>query len=181
MDENLKTILDIVEEDSRTRSELEHTISNLRNELGTLHKIISEQNITLQKSQESLIHTPEELPEDYTILKDIILTQRGEINQKDLHNEVLRELIDKFTKELEEARISRIAQFILTDIPGIGLKKELLLNESGIGSINDLMYCIEEELAKNIPGIGVKTLKKWKTFLIKRSEKIRSIKESKGL
>jgi len=49
----------------------------------------------------------------------------------------------------------------LKDIPGIGPKKEILLKQVNIFTIEDLIKCNPESVAENISGIGIASLNKW--------------------
>ncbi len=174
MNKDFISMLDSIEEEHDTRLKLEQTVNNLRGEISTLHQIIKEQNVLIQSQEKRMEHQDKELPENINILKEIIISQRREITQMDSENETLKLLIDKFTGELEDVISSRESQFVLTDIPGIGKKIAGILNNGGIKTINDLINSKVEIIAKDIPGVGVKRLKKWKNHLIKRTNVIRS-------
>jgi hypothetical protein len=51
----------------------------------------------------------------------------------------------------------------LHDIPGIGPAKIKLLKQGKISTLEDLLTCDPAEVASKVPGLGVKTLKKWIT------------------
>jgi len=172
MDNNLKGLIDSVEEDTRSQAELEHTISILKNEITTLKLVIEDQKVIIERMNQELKNQTEILPENLSILKDIIVSQRRDINQKDKEFEVMRVLLEKFTGELEAAILAKESEYQLIDVSGIGPRNSAKLAKAGITSILQLKNCDLEELASKLEGIGPKKLKKWKKYLLKRSEHI---------
>ena len=172
MDKHLKGIIDSIEEDTRTQAELEQTISVLKNEITNLKLVIGDQKVIIERMNQELKNQTEILPENLSILKDMIVSQRRDLNQRDKEIEVMRVLLEKFTGELEAAIIAMESEYQLIDVPGIGPRNSAKLAKAGITSILQLKNCNVEELASKIDGIGPKKLSKWKKFLINRSEHI---------
>ena len=172
MDDNLKGLIDSIEEDTRSQAELEQNISVLKNEITTLKLVIEDQKVIIERMNQELKNQTEILPENLSILKDIIVSQRRDINQKDKDLQMMTMLVEKFTGELEAAIIAMESEYQLIDVPGIGPRNSAKLAKAGITSILQLKNCNVEEVARKIDGIGPKKLSKWKKFLINRSEHI---------
>jgi DNA uptake protein ComE-like DNA-binding protein len=172
MNGDIRGLLDQIDEDSRDQAELEQSVSVLKNEITTLKLVIEDQKVIIDNMNRELKDRSDVLPENLQLLKDIIIAQRREITQKDKDLEIMRILVEKFTGELEAAIIAKFSEYQLIDVPGIGPKNSAKLVEAGIKSVVQLKNCNVEELAEKIEGIGIKKLKKWKTYLIKRSEHI---------
>ncbi len=160
--EKLRSLIDQVESDIRTQSELEQKINILINANTTLKLTIDEQKILIKKIRQELEISSQELPENIKILKDIIVSQRREIIKKDEENEVLRELLDKFTKAFENSITNKEPQYLLTDIKGIGQKIEAKLKKTNIHTIQDLLDCDSKATASKIKGVGEVSINKWK-------------------
>ena len=172
MNGNIKGLLDEIEEDSRTQAEFEHTISVLINEITTLKLIIEDQKVIIERMNQELKNQTDILPENLKILKDIIVSQRRDINQKEKDLEMMTVLVEKFTGELEAAIIAKESEYQLIDVPGIGPRNSAKLVQAGIKSVVQLKNCNVVELASKLDGIGPKKLNKWKKYLLNRSEHI---------
>lgn len=159
----LRRLIDQIESETRNQGELEQSISVLRNENTTLRLTIDEQKTLIKKLRQELEISSKELPENIKILKDIIVSQRREIIKNDEENEILRELLDKFTNAFENSIISnKESKSSLTDIQGIGPKIEAKLKKNNIHTIEDLLNCDSKATASRIKGIGEVSLNKWK-------------------
>ena len=90
MSENLKNLIDGVEEDVKTRSELEYTVESLTEEIKKLNFKIEEQEKLLQKRERGA-GDDLDVPEDIKILKEMIQTQREELTKKDHEIELLKD------------------------------------------------------------------------------------------
>ena len=90
MTPDLKNIINSVETEDKTQSELEQTIKLLKDEISKLKFTIKEQKILIQ-NQKAKTHQKMEVPEDIEILKDIIITQRQELNKKDKDIDILEQ------------------------------------------------------------------------------------------
>ena len=158
----LRSLIDQIESEIRTQGELEQSISVLRNKNTTLRLTIDEQKTFIKKLRQELEISRQELPENIKILKDIIVSQRREIIRKDEENEVLRELVYKFTNAFENSITNKEPQYLLTDIKGIGQKIEAKLKKTNIHTIQDLLDCDSKATASKIKGIGEVSINKWK-------------------
>ncbi|MHA1230120.1 MAG: helix-hairpin-helix domain-containing protein [Candidatus Helarchaeota archaeon] len=70
-------------------------------------------------------------------------------------------LLPDTSTEPQPSKDAKLHKFQLSDIKGLGLAKIKLLNANEIHTIEDLLNCNPEELAKKISGIGVKSFEKW--------------------
>ncbi|TXT58793.1 MAG: hypothetical protein BAJALOKI2v1_300008 [Promethearchaeota archaeon] len=82
MSEELKNILDSIEKKNQSEAQLEKRVNFLREEIKRLRFTIKEQKIIIQEQKEKL-EQEEKIPEDLQILKDLVLTQRKELKEKD--------------------------------------------------------------------------------------------------
>ena len=104
MSKDLKGLIDDVEEDVKTRSELEYSVENLTEEIKKLNIKIEEQETMLQK-RESGAGVDFDIPDDIRILKEMIQTQREELTKKDHEIDSLKDKSDSSgldEKELEQ-------------------------------------------------------------------------------
>jgi len=90
MSENLKNLIDGVEEDVKTRSELEYSVETLTEEIKKLNIKIEEQEKLLQQ-REGGAGDDLDIPEDIKILKEMIQTQREELTKKDQEIDLLKD------------------------------------------------------------------------------------------
>ncbi|TXT58031.1 MAG: hypothetical protein BAJALOKI1v1_1780002 [Promethearchaeota archaeon] len=169
MTNNIKKLIDSIEESVQSVAELRNTIDRLRNQNLYLRGRINELEEIIKEQQSELSQT-QNLPSDYKVLKELILSQRKEIREKDKQIEALREMAKKFTDDIESRVVNEALEFKLMDIPGIGIKTQLKLMEVGITTINDLVQNDIEDLCK-IDGLGITQLKKWKSYIIDRNRK----------
>ncbi len=172
MNTELKGKIDFIEKETKVISELKQKISLLKNENINGKIKINEQNETIQKLEDELKIQNMKLPKNIEILKEIIVTQRRDLNEKEKELETSKILIEKFTDNLEDVINSPELEFLLTDIPGIGLKTAEKLYNHGICKIKDLRDYKINSVAKKIPGISFKKLNKWKLFLINREKRL---------
>ena len=172
--ENLRVILDDIEEQGETKAELEQIIAILKNENVALQITIRGLKRELEIKEHDLSNYKEDLSGDTDILKEMIMSQRREIKEKDEQLEILRDVVDKLSSDLEKFILDKESGYNLLDIPGIGPKIEQRLMDIGITTANELVNTDIEHLVNALPGIGIKSLKKWKRFLINRDKQIRS-------
>lgn len=83
MNNNIKDIIDKVEEENSSRAQLEQTIQFLKEEIKRLKFTIKEQR-TIIEEQEKKILKQEKVPDDINVLKDIIHKQRKELEIKEV-------------------------------------------------------------------------------------------------
>lgn len=82
MSKDIKNLIDDIEEQNKTRAELEHTIEKLKEEIKRLKLEMEEQKVFIQVSDTN-VENKISVPEDIQILKDMIISQRKDLVQKD--------------------------------------------------------------------------------------------------
>ncbi len=128
MTPHLKDIINSVETEDKTQFELEQTVKLLKDEISKLKFTIKEQKILIQ-NQKAKTQKKTEVPEDIEILKDIIITQRQEINKKDKDIDILEQKIEEIIPN--------------TDMDTI-LRKEEIENEELINAKKLIIQLTEE-------------------------------------
>lgn len=98
MSKDIKNLIDDIEEQNKTRAELEHTIEKLKEEIKRLKLEMEEQKVFIQVSDTN-VENKISVPEDIQILKDMIISQRKDLVQKDRDIEML-------TQKLEAIQVS---------------------------------------------------------------------------
>ena len=106
MTPDLKNIINSVETEDKTQSELEQTIKLLKDEISKLKFTIKEQKILIQ-NQKAKTQQKMEVPEDIEILKDIIITQRQELNKKDKDIDILEQKLEEIIPNADMDTILR--------------------------------------------------------------------------
>ncbi|MFX1394744.1 MAG: helix-hairpin-helix domain-containing protein, partial [Promethearchaeota archaeon] len=85
------------------------------------------------------------------------------VNFKKINSKELFDLKDKNQFECSVLyEILNIIEYTLDDISGIGSGTIKKLEENGIHTLNDLINCNAKVKAKEIKGVGVTSLNKWK-------------------
>ncbi len=170
--QNVKDLIDSVEEEVQTKAELEHKITLLKNQIIALNITIEDLKFELQNARE-LEDFSDNLPDDVKTLKELVKTQREELNEKDRQLAESQNIVNKLAKDYETILLNRKSAYNLSDIPGIGPKIEEKLNNIGILTIQDLKNAKIEKLIE-IPTIGIANVNKWKKFIYDRDKKIQN-------
>ena len=102
MSKELKDSIDSVDSANQKQSDLEIKIMRLKEEVQRLNFTVSEQKRIIQ-SQESKL-TENNIPEDITVLKDLVTEQRQDIIKKDKDVEILQQTIADISTELENVQ-----------------------------------------------------------------------------
>ena len=105
MSKELKDFIDSVDSANKAQSDLEITIRGLKEDVQRLNFTIDEQIriIEDQKSKLSNIQN-DNMPEDISVLKELITQQRQDIIKKDKDVEILQHTIAEITVELEKVQ-----------------------------------------------------------------------------
>ena len=170
--DNLRVVLDSIELNGEAKAELDQTIAILKNENIALQITIQSLKRELEIKDHDLKNYTEDIDDDKDLLKEMIVNQRREIREKDDQLEMLRDVVEKLSTDLENVILNKESEYNLSDIPGIGPRIEQKLTEIGIDTAYDLMDADVEQLANILPGIGIKSIKKWKRFLLNRDKQI---------
>ncbi len=105
---DLKDLIDRVEERNKTRAQLEERIDFLTEERKRLRFTINEQKKIIEELSNK-IPKFEETPEDVQILKELVISQREELNEKEEQIVILRQSVMELTDQLQE-RDSMLSQ-----------------------------------------------------------------------
>lgn len=145
MSKDLKDIINTVEEETKSLSELEATINSLKEEIIRLQSNIKEQEVLINEQSGSIEKS--NLPGEIEILKEIIISQRQDLVRKDEANENLNEKIDRLTTQFDTIRSGTIEGQNNKDLLGA---QELILklseeNEEYRNQIDDLKEQFEHK------------------------------------
>jgi len=102
MSKELKDSIDSVDSANQAQSDLENRIMRLKEEVQRLNFTVSEQKIIIQDQKSKL--TENNVPEDITVLKDLVTEQRQDIIKKDKDIEILQQTIADISTELENVQ-----------------------------------------------------------------------------
>ncbi len=98
----LKDLIDTVEKETETRTELELNINALKEEINRLKLTIKDQQKQIEEQGVHPVITQIDLPGEVDILKEIIASQRKEIADRDEQLEGLNGQIDNLTTQLDQ-------------------------------------------------------------------------------
>ena len=105
MSKELKDLIDPVDSANQAQSDLETTIRYLKEEVQKLNFTIGEQRTIIQNQEAKLSNFPNgNIPEDISVLKELITQQRQDIIKKDKDVEILQQTISEITVELENVQ-----------------------------------------------------------------------------
>ena len=102
MSKDLKDLINSVDSANQKKSDLETTIRFLRGEVQRLSFTVDEQKKIIQNQKSKL--TENNVPEDITVLKDLVTEQRQDIIKKDKDIEILQQTIADISTELENVQ-----------------------------------------------------------------------------
>jgi len=100
MPKDLKNVLDNIEKSQDKTARMEEKIEKLTQLANKQKKIISEQTLMLEK-QKARLSKMVDIPDDIRELREIIGTQRGQLNEKDIEINETKGLLVQAQKELE--------------------------------------------------------------------------------
>ena len=105
MSKDLKDLIDLAEEDEKTRAQLEENVETLKREIVKLNKKVKEK-ISLAKIDS--VKPAEEFneSEEIKVLKSLIASQKQELAGKIRETEVLQQKMEEVNLELENVRDS---------------------------------------------------------------------------
>jgi len=131
MSRDLKDLIDTVEKETRSHAELEQIISSLKEEINKFKFTVKEQKFLIESLKTQLGDEQIErvvLPSEIDILKDIISSQRQELNEKQSDIEKLYDRIDNLATSME----------INEDISDLEIRnKDLLENQMQIVQLSN--------------------------------------------
>ena len=102
MSKELKDLIDSVDSANQAHSDLEDLIRHLKEEVQRLNFTVSEQKQIIQNQKSKISNN--NIPEDITVLKDLVSEQRQDIIKKDKDVEILQQTIADISTELENVQ-----------------------------------------------------------------------------
>ncbi|TKJ19690.1 MAG: hypothetical protein CEE43_14650 [Promethearchaeota archaeon Loki_b32] len=109
MSRDLKDMINTVEKNSKSHAELEQKIQSMKEEVNRMNFTIREQKLLIQNLQSQMKDEEiekAELPSEIDILKDMITSQRQELNEKEIEIEKLNVTFDELTAFIENNKDS---------------------------------------------------------------------------
>ncbi len=178
MSKELKDFIDSVDSANKAQSDLEVTIRGLREDVQKLNFTIDEQKriIEDQKSKLSTIES-DNIPEDISVLKELITQQRQDIIKKDKDVEILQQTIAEVTVELEKVQKfeEENEELIYANKEIVQLTEENENFRREVEDLNNAMTNLQKELGSNnfqeAPGEESSELLDAKKLIIKLTEK----------
>ena len=101
MSKDLKDLINLVEEETKSRSELESIINSLNEEINRLKFTIKEQQLLIEEQGDQLSFAQSDLPSEINILKELIISQRKDLAKRDEVVDKLNTKIDELTGQIE--------------------------------------------------------------------------------
>ncbi|MFX0024135.1 MAG: HEAT repeat domain-containing protein [Candidatus Hermodarchaeota archaeon] len=104
MSKDLKDLIDSIEKEAKSQAELEQIINSLKEELNRLEFTVNEQKIIIENLKSQMKDDELEqanLPSEIDVLKDIIMIQRKDLEEKDNLIDKLNEKILQFDMKVE--------------------------------------------------------------------------------
>jgi len=104
MSKELKDLIDSIDSTNQAHSDLETMIRFLKEEVQRLNFTVSEQKKIIQSQNQKSKLSENNIPEDITVLKDLVAEQRQDIIKKDKDVEILQQTIADISTELEKVQ-----------------------------------------------------------------------------
>ncbi len=105
MSKELKDFIDSVDSANKAQSDLEITIRGLKEDVQRLNFTIDEQRRIIEDQKSKLSNNQNDnVPEDISVLKELVTQQRQDIIKKDKDVEILQHTIAEITVELEKVQ-----------------------------------------------------------------------------
>ena len=105
MSKELKDLIDSVDSANQAQADLETMNRELKEEVQRLNFTIDEQIRIIQNQESKLSNFPNgNIPEDISVLKELVTQQRQDIIKKDKDVEILQQTISEITVELENVQ-----------------------------------------------------------------------------
>ncbi|MFW9864838.1 MAG: HEAT repeat domain-containing protein [Candidatus Thorarchaeota archaeon] len=104
MSKDLKDLIDTIEKETKTRSELDSIIKSLKEEINRLKFTIREQQLLIEEQGDQISFAQSDLPSEMNILKDLIISQRGDLAKRDENIDRLNKKIDELTEQMENSK-----------------------------------------------------------------------------
>jgi len=102
MSKDLKDLIDSVDSANQAHSDLVNIIKGLKEEVQRLNFTVNEQRKIIENQKSKI--TSNNIPEDISVLKDLVTEQRQDIIKKDKDIEILQQTITDISSELDNAQ-----------------------------------------------------------------------------
>ncbi|MBY8991232.1 MAG: HEAT repeat domain-containing protein [Candidatus Lokiarchaeota archaeon] len=106
MDEDLKDLINTVEEETKTRAVLEAEINSLKEDVNRLKFTIREQHLLIEEQGDQISFAQSDLPSEINILKEMITSQRRDLGKRDNNIDLLNNKLDELTNQMGKAKDS---------------------------------------------------------------------------
>ena len=100
MNRDLKDLINTVEKETKSRSELEATINSLKEDINRLKFTIKEQHLLIEEQGDQISFAQSDLPSEFNILKEMITSQRKDLTKRDENIDKLNDKIDDLTSQM---------------------------------------------------------------------------------
>ncbi|NVM46059.1 MAG: HEAT repeat domain-containing protein [Candidatus Lokiarchaeota archaeon] len=102
MSKDIKDLIDSVDSANQAHSDLEIVIKHLKEEVQRLNFTVSEQRKIIENQKSKISNN--NIPEDISVLKDLVTEQRQDIIKKDKDIEILQQTITDISSELDNTQ-----------------------------------------------------------------------------
>ncbi len=104
MNRDLKDLINTVEKETKSRSELEATINSLKEDINRLKFTIKEQHLLIEEQGDQISFAQSDLPSEFNILKEMITSQRKDLIKRDENIDKLNDKIDILASQIEKPK-----------------------------------------------------------------------------
>ena len=104
MSRDIKDIINTVEKETKSRSELEATINSLKKEINRLKFTIKEQHLLIEEQGDQISFPQIDIPSEIKILNEMITSQRKDLVKRDDSIDKLNDKIDEITSQMEKPK-----------------------------------------------------------------------------
>jgi chromosome segregation ATPase len=110
MDKDLRDLINTVEKETKTRAQLEEILNSQKEEIARLKFTIREQHLMIEEQGDQISFAQSDLPSEINILKEMITSQRRDLEKRDDSIERLNDKIDELTSQMEHSKDPREGQ-----------------------------------------------------------------------
>jgi len=100
MNRDLKDLINTVEKETKSRSELEATINSLKEDINRLKFTIKEQHLLIEEQGDQISFAQSDIPSEFNILKEMITSQRKDLIKRDESIDKLNDKLDDLTSQM---------------------------------------------------------------------------------
>jgi len=100
MNRDLKDRIDTVEEETKSKSQLEAIINSLKEDVNRLKFTIKEQHLLIEEQGDQISFAQSDIPSEINILKEMITSQRTNLIRRDENIDKLNDKIDELSSQM---------------------------------------------------------------------------------